>query len=52
MRIDPFGTSWLNSIGNWFVGVGKDIGNFVENNWDIIVCVGVTVGLATFSMRF
>jgi hypothetical protein len=53
MRIDPFGTSWLNSVGNWFVSKGKAIGNFVEDNWDVIVGVGlvaasVGISIATF----
>jgi RHS repeat-associated protein len=45
MRVDPFGTSWFSSVGNWFVNAGKDIGNFVENNWDIIVGVGLVAAL-------
>ena len=50
MRNDAYGTSWLGSIGDWFVGTGKSIVNFVDNNWDIIVGVGATVGLAAFSI--
>lgn len=46
IRIDPFGTSWLDDLWQWIKDKGKKIGNLFRNNVGASFNVGKEVELS------